>query len=272
MTRQLAKGSRGLGDLRASAEYLGVDIDARRVLVHILDPLVSNDEPEPEADHRLVVHLSRRLGVEILHTRGSEGVLLLIEVDRALREHDVISRVRTAVSRTLVECCAPGAVAGVSRACEPADFAAAYREAREVARCVQRLGDGSGAFVLAVDDLGPARLFLANADTAALRTYVDGLLGPLLSGAPGMAELLLTTQVWLDCGRSIRATAARLGLHENTIRLRLARVEKFTGVDVSDTNGQLALQTGVLLLRLQGHPALARLDALDEGDPGRITA
>lgn len=280
LTRQLARGSRGLQDLRASGEYLGVDVDARRVLVHV--PGAPTQEPEgverpgggaePQSDARLVAHVARSLGADVLHTRGSEGLLLLVEVEDEAVGTAAVAAVREAVREALEKSRPRGSVAGLSRASRASEFPAAYREAREVAQCLRRFRDGTGPSVLAVDDLGPARLFLANTDSAALRAYMHGVLGPLLSGGPGMADLLETVQAWLSAGRSIRATATRLGLHENTIRLRLARVSTTTGLDVADANDQLALQTGMLLLRLQGHPGLPSLDQSGDTDDGRITA
>jgi hypothetical protein len=64
-------------------------------------------------------------------------------------------------------------------------------------------------------------------------------------------------QCYFDASRSVRASAAQLGVHENTIRLRLARVTTATGLDVAgDANDQLSVQTALLVLRLQGHPTL----------------
>jgi DNA-binding PucR family transcriptional regulator len=124
-------------------------------------------------------------------------------------------------------------------------------------RCIDRFAGRSAQRILAVDDLGPARLFLANSDTSAIRGYVIDVLGPLLTGDPAMTDLLTTLQCYFDASRSVRASAAQLGVHENTIRLRLARVTTATGLDVAgDANDQLSVQTALLVLRLQGHPTL----------------
>jgi hypothetical protein len=74
-----------------------------------------------------------------------------------------------------------------------------------------------------------------------------------------MTDLLMTLQCYFDASRSVRASATQLGVHENTIRLRLARVTTATGLDVAgDANDQLSVQTALLVLRLQGHPTLPR--------------
>jgi DNA-binding PucR family transcriptional regulator len=53
-----------------------------------------------------------------------------------------------------------------------------------------------------------------------------------------------------------------LGVHENTVRYRLARVHALTGLDVAgDASDQLSVQMALLVLRLQGHPDLPPFDA-----------
>jgi DNA-binding PucR family transcriptional regulator len=116
--------------------------------------------------------------------------------------------------------------------------------------------------VLAADDLGPGRLFVANGPAGAIDRFVDDVIGPLLTGDDGMADLLRTLHVLYDTGRSVRLSAARLGIHENTVRYRLARIHALTGLDVaSDAGDQLTVQMSLLVLRLQGHTALPSFDA-----------
>lgn len=74
-----------------------------------------------------------------------------------------------------------------------------------------------------------------------------------------MADLLLTLGVFFDLSRSVRRSAQRLGVHENTIRYRLARVEELTGLAVaSNSEHQLTVQLSLLILRIIGSPALTQ--------------
>jgi DNA-binding PucR family transcriptional regulator len=51
---------------------------------------------------------------------------------------------------------------------------------------------------------------------------------------------------------NVRRAATALGVHENTIRYRLSRIEEITGLDiVSDGDVQLAVQLALLILRLE---------------------
>ena len=120
------------------------------------------------------------------------------------------------------------------------------------------------AKTLAADDLGPGRLFVANGAADGIDRFVDDVIGPLLTGEDGTADLLRTLHVFYDTGRSVRLSAARLGIHENTVRYRLARVHSLTGLDVAaDAGDQLTVQMSLLVLRLQGHAALP---SFEEGE------
>lgn len=185
--------------------------------------------------------------------------MLLVEAPEHAGTLTMIARVKAAMI-AVTDTSAESAIVGISSVCTAATLARGYREAREVVLCIDRFAQLPNHRVLAVDDLGPARLFLANSDVAAVRSYVDDVLGPLLAGTTGTADLLLTLQHYFDQGRSVRATAALLNLHENTIRLRLGRVHTITGLDVAaDANDQLSVQTALLLLRLRGDAPSAAL-------------
>ncbi|WP_286899480.1 helix-turn-helix domain-containing protein [Thermocrispum sp.] len=249
LTRQLLRGPEAEDDLAAAAEYLGVLVDVDRVVVHVAETADRHVSDE----RKLADELAALLGVEVLGTHVGDGVVLLVE---AADTCGFVQQVKDAVRQVIATVGRAGAAAGVSGVTAPSELPRAHREAREVALCVQQFASSSER-VVTVDELGPARLFVANSDIAAVRRYVRDVLGKLLSGAPGTADLLRTLQCFFDTGRSVRESAGRLGIHENTVRLRLAKVCDITGLDVaSDADDQLSVQTALLVLRLEGHPAV----------------
>ena len=253
LARQLVRGSGAWADLAAGAEYLGVNVHAHRALVYVRE---SEGTPE-DLDRSLVEHTERALGMEVLSTRGSEGILLLIEAPGHVASPTVVRRITASLETAAAELNPTGGlIAGVSSVYEPESFARAYREAREVVRCIDRFTHGTGNRVLAVDDLGPARLFLANGEVSAIRHFIDDMLGPLLDEDAASTELIRTLAVWFEQNRGMRRTATRLGVHENTVRLRLSRVHVLTGLNVTgDASHQLSIHTALLVLRLRDHPA-----------------
>ncbi|MDF3305973.1 PucR family transcriptional regulator [Rhodococcus sp. T2V] len=273
LARQLVRGSGAWADLAAGAEYLGVNVHAHRALVYVRE---SDGAPE-DLDRSLAEHTERALGMEVLSTRGSEGILLLIEAPEHVASPTVVRRITATLEAAAAELSPTvGLIAGVSSVYEPDSFTRAYREAREVVRCIDRFTHGTGHRVLAVDDLGPARLFLANGEISAIRHYIDDMLGPLLDDDATSTELIRTLAVWFEQNRGMRRTATRLGVHENTVRLRLSRVQALTGLDVTgDASHQLSIHTALLVLRLRDHPAFHienRCAEAECDDTGRIDA
>ena len=256
LARSLVRGSYRDEDVAAAADYLGVRADADRVLVYLAD--APGDAPRDEETISTLVN--EALGAEVLGTRGRDGTLLLIEAPHPSAHMTVVQRVKKVMRCVIRQLGEPDAIVGIS-AVTPADgLQRSYRETREVVQCVDRFAR-SGNRVIAVDDLGPARLLVANGDSDAVRRYVDDALGPLLGDLPGAADLLRTLQCFFDSGRSVRESAARLKIHENTVRLRLAKVRDLTGLNVAtNSNDQLSAQTALLVLRLEGHPAIPPFD------------
>jgi DNA-binding PucR family transcriptional regulator len=95
-------------------------------------------------------------------------------------------------------------------------------------------------------------VFLATSDAEAVRLFADSTFGELVRD-PSKKDLLGTLGCFFDSMGSIRRCAERLGVHENTIRYRLARIEELTGLGVThDPDAALGARLALLVLMLQG--------------------
>jgi sugar diacid utilization regulator len=256
LARQLIRGTQD-EDVRRGADHLGVDLATPRVVGLVTLPAHRGGGIDAA---RLVEALSARVGGEVLATKGPQGVALLVDVDGDLAPIVAVRAVKHSVAEACGVAGLGDAIVGLSTVCrEPRAVPRAYREACEVARCIDGLD--APQRIMAADDLGPGRLFVAHGDAAALGQFVDDVLGPLLTGQDGAGDLLGTLDVFYAAGRSVRASAQRLDVHENTVRYRLARVRDITGLDVAaDADDQLSVQMALLVLRLRGHEGLSRID------------
>jgi sugar diacid utilization regulator len=260
--RQLLRGTQDRDELRRTAEYLGIALEVPRVVAYLTRRHLERDatfDIEP-----LVAELRERLNGDVLATKGPEGVALVIDVPSSTLVRPALRRVKLA----LADACSPLAngtqlIAGLSSLCrDSSSLPSAYREAREVSGCIERFAGISSRTIVAADDLGPGRLFLANINSDSATRFVEDLIGPLLTGDEAADDLLRTLEAFYDTGRSVRLSSERLGVHENTIRYRLARVRSITGLDVAaDAEDQLSVQVSLLVLRLQGHSALRPFEA-----------
>lgn len=253
LARLLIRGTYDTAEVARGAAFLGVELRAPRIVAFVGDPTGAT------VDGEALVEALRADGMrDVLATKGPEGVALMIGVARDAPPLEAVAETRRAVAHACAGLPVPGLLAGLSTICrDPHDLPRAYREARETARCLTRAGgDGAGG-VLAADDLGAARLFVAHAERSELDRFVSDVLGGLLTDDPTGTELLRTLQSLADHGRNVRHSAVALGIHENTVRYRLNQVRRLTGLDVAaDAHAQLTVQTALLVLRLQGHPAL----------------
>lgn len=257
LARQFVRGTTAEDDLRRTAEYLGVKLDAPRVVVYL------NTEQGSLDTSALADALAARTGTEVLLTKGPDAVVLLAELGDATAVWPAVRAVKAALAAALDEVAASDLTAGVSSVCRTAaDIPSGYRVARQVARCLDNFASDQPYRVLAADDLGPGRLFVAGAPREEIERFVQDVLGRLLADQDACADLIRTLEAFYDTGRSVRLASERLGIHENTVRYRLSRVQGITGLDVAaNAEDQLSVQVALLVLRLQGHPALRAFDA-----------
>ncbi|MEM9607761.1 MAG: helix-turn-helix domain-containing protein [Actinomycetota bacterium] len=93
------------------------------------------------------------------------------------------------------------------------------------------------------DRLGFGRALVRWAEIDGVRPVVDEILSPLLVGSPRRAhESITTLRTYLDCGRNVSETAARLHLHRNTVRYRLDRITDALPVDLDDPDERLLVE------------------------------
>lgn len=127
---------------------------------------------------------------------------------------------------------------------DPGEAWRSWREATLALRAARRVPEF--APVAAWADLGVHRLLLRlpAADLADLAAEAESL--------PG--ELALTVETYLDRGGQARDTAARLGVHRQTLYYRLAKAERLTGLDLADGENRLVLHLGLKAARLLREP------------------
>lgn len=182
-----------------------------------------------------------------------EGIVAVVEAEGSGHRARSIGAKRL-IERVLGELGIDGSTSvGISGVCvDPGDYPTALREAQQILRTVDQYREDSEIRVLTADDLGAARLLLASTRREDAEKFADDTVGNLLAD-PELADLLATLQTFFGCSRSVRRSARELAVHENTIRYRLAQVEKLTGLGVaSDAEDQLTIQMALLILRLGG--------------------
>lgn len=236
----LLRGARSAEDLRRLARHVGLDLSSPHLLVRLpLHPARS----AAACRDGVVAAVGAALGatpsavaapgalVLVVRLPADPGPPVLAGVHRALRGALDAVAAGTGVRRAVV-----------SRVChDVADYPAAHGETRDVDEIVAGLG--GRADVVPVTELSTLRLVVTGDRADVAVRFAQQWLGPLRrsDGATG-GDLVETLRRYLESGAQVRATAKALGVHENTVRYRLGRIEHVTGLDLRSFDALLAAQ------------------------------
>jgi GAF domain-containing protein/sugar diacid utilization regulator len=256
LAAELISGSSERSMVERRADRLGVKLDAPHAVVLIGS---RDDGYAAVSDFRAVAAAFRELAPEltVLATTVADGVAVLVEVPEGIEERTFTEWAK----ELLAEVCER--LGGIDRIAasistvrsEAVCYADAYAEAHQVLDCIRRYGSEGGPAALSAADLGTGRVFLATSDADAVRIFSESTFGHLVCD-PAKRQLLATLGCLFDNMGSIRRCALRLGVHENTIRYRLTRIEELTGLSIThDPDAQLGARLALLVLMLQGRLA-----------------
>ncbi len=227
------------------------------VVVAALDP-VSGDDPSRN-DVRTAQERFATAWVNVVGRQDraapvvgfAQEVVALVAAPQDTSARDVVSAVVQAVSgdggggrRSFST--------GVSRVVnEPGGIAAGYEQARRAVHVGRQL-QGSSA-VAHFDDLGAFRLLSLIEDVSELHNFVDEVLGDLADDRnPEAADMRATLRVLLDTNFNVAETSRRLHFHYNTLRYRIAKLEKLVGPFIADPDLQLDLSLALRVMQMRG--------------------
>jgi GAF domain-containing protein len=240
----LERGSTDVAEARARAA--GCDLRRRHVLLHV-EPVRGHGDPRPwpAVAERTEARL-RRLAPGALCDTGRESLRALMplragsddadreELERALQELGSAERVLVGVST-------------VRRGVDEGQRS--IREAADAAHIARALVRGGGAMAYA--DLGAYKyLVRLPLDEAPHDVHCEAVERLMEYDRRRRSQLVATLEQYLRDRRSIATTARALYIHPNTLRQRLDRIEKLSGLDLAEED-LLSLELAVKLVRLR---------------------
>ena len=196
------------GSLAARAAALGID-GSTPARVVLLEPRQLREAVETALDQRSLPFLAG--------TRQDACVLLV----QATQED-----IRAAVADALAS--NPDAAAGVGR--PAAGVAAVPDSLRDAEIVLERTRTDPGRQLLAFEDLDLATLVATDAWTERLKPKVDELIGELRAHQ-GLFDTLVA---YFEHDLDVMRTSEAIGLHHNSLRYRLGRVEQVLGRSLKD--------------------------------------
>jgi GAF domain-containing protein len=200
---------------RDRAERFGLDLSQPVSLL-----LVEMTEPRPGFWARRL-RASRPRFEHVLDE--VDGVLAL--VCGATRAHDVLAEVAAFARGELGD-----AYRGVlSRPVQsPAELPALYAALRRALAVLGRLGMRGS--IVGQNEMALYSVLFETHDQASLNAFLDATIGTVMThDRKRGSELTATLLAYFDCNQNAKSTAARMAIHVNTVRQRLATIEELLG-------------------------------------------
>lgn len=238
----LLRGDGDREELEGRAEAIGIRFATPRSVC-----LLAGGAGEPDTDpHAAAEAFAAVTGSRPLACAMPTGTVVVL--DRRPGD-DVPQTVRAACAQLGED--APSTVTVSAPCTELADYPSALRDADEARRCLDAVApDRTGPTVVCAEELGPVHMLLAGSSPDGVERFIQRALGPLLAQRARLyldTVRMLVTHSW-----NVRATAVALGVHENTIRYRLTRLQEQFGLDfLTDARAQMHAHLALVILRLQ---------------------
>jgi GAF domain-containing protein len=224
------------------ARAAGCDLDRPHVLIQARPAAGGADaRPWPVVAERIETRL-RNLEAGALVDPGRDALRALLPLAPAATHGDVASLRELATSERVAI-----GMSAVRSGAGGADQS--LRQAHDAATIARALAPDGGA--LAYDELGAYRYLVHLAiDDAPHDRLCEAVERLLDYDARRETQLLATLEQYLADRRVGTATARKLFIHANTLRQRLDRIEKLTGIELANED-LLSLELAVKLVRLR---------------------
>jgi GAF domain-containing protein len=236
----LDEGALDIAEARARAA--GCDLDRPHVFIHAR-PVAAGDEarPWPAVAERVETRL-RTLEAGALVDPGREAMRGLLPLPAGAQAGDVAALRELAAGE--------GVAIGMSAVRRGSEGATqSLRQAQDAGAIAHALTPGGGA--LAYDALGAYRYLVhLSLDEAPHDRLCEAVERLLSYDERRETQLLATLEQYLADRRVGTSTARKLFIHANTLRQRLDRIQKLTGLDLAGED-LLSLELAVKLVRLR---------------------
>ncbi|SEF54454.1 helix-turn-helix domain-containing protein [Bosea lathyri] len=225
---------------------LALGAPARMVVVDFPDmPLLPADIAVDS--HHAVTRLARQQNVQASVVAVGSGLVCLLPGNEE-GDLDRVTRLARRMVETLRHSFNREPIVVLGGLCEgldtyPKEWERCWRMIR-IARAFGRTG------TLSASDFGPMPMLIGAAESADVRSFVDGSIGIVVAhDRKHDTPYLETLAAYLREGCRAQACADAMGLHVTTLRYRLARIQDLFGIDPETPDRRFAIE---LAIRLHG--------------------
>jgi purine catabolism regulator len=148
---------------------------------------------------------------------------------------------------------------GVGRMCfDPRDYKVAYAEACKVLN-IMETNPSADEGIVHHHSLRLMGILPLPGDDNALAKFVKDIIGKLYEySMEHNVDLIETLACYLDKDCSVQSASRELFIHPSTLRYRLEKAEKISGLDLKDKDTKLELQLAIKLYRYYGENLLMK--------------
>ena len=238
--------------LKQRAEVIGSDLKTPHSLVLLSFPARSKDEDSIN-DPIFARHVKQTIASAVEHltplpliTIHESRIVLLIPISEEKLDIDTAKLVE-GIQHVLARHHRLTALAIIGPMCSIfRDFARAHRITRGAALLQEHHGNIAGT--ISLGNLGIVNLLLQIDHTDDLESFAKMDLSVLAEhDLAKAASLEATIRTYLLHGCSIASVASEMFIHPNTVKMRLRKIEKLLGRDLSSTEDLLNLQAAILV-------------------------
>lgn len=211
------------------------------------------DTPSVPADisvdcHNAVTRLARQQNIPVNVVAVGGGLVCLLPRDED-EDHERVVRLTRRIVDTLRHSFDREPIVVLGGICAgleayPKEWERCWRMIR-IARAFGRTG------TLSASDFGPMPMLIGAAESADVRSFVDGSIGAVIAhDRKHDTPYLATLAAYLREGCRAQACADAMGLHVTTLRYRLSRIQDLFGIDPETPDRRFAIELAIRLHRV----------------------
>ena len=233
-------------DVLSRARRLGLPLaTAMRMLVIDFPDRPDRSGELSAESHRAVTLLAAQQDVAA-HIVAVGGGLVCLVPQESGKDTERVGRLAHRIADMLGRSFGRAPIVVLGEACTgPEALAKEWERCWRMIRIARAFGR-SGA--MGVPDLGPLPMLIGAADSADVRSFIDGAIGEVIEyDQKHSSSYLETLTAYVRAGCRSQPCADAMGLHVTTLRYRLARITDLFGIEVETPEQRFAIELALKL-------------------------
>lgn len=227
---------------KSALEILELD-PQKEFLVIIIEHSNFDSKALHSFDNQLTLHLYGQAKLVKYREQHNTIVVIIEGIDETIEKN---------VSNLLVRLsnCNFGIYVGISQLISPTlEFSKAYIEAKDALGIGKSLYKNQKEYIFSYKELGIQQTLFDLQKSVDLVNYINLKLKRLIDADISDKQSLLTVlNIYLDNNQNYKSTANKLGVHWKTVKNRIVKIEKLTGINLNKSDEALDVHLSLKIL------------------------